>query len=58
MKYKFKIFGAPPGKDIIEIEVDEEDSILDIKNKILQILNSEKSPSEKNKYLNKNSSID
>ena len=34
--YKFKIFGAPPSKDYIEIEVAKNETVLDIKKKIIK----------------------
>ncbi|NVM31416.1 MAG: hypothetical protein HWN65_21435 [Candidatus Helarchaeota archaeon] len=36
MKYTFKIVGAPPGKDKIELDIDPNDTILDIKYKLVK----------------------
>ena len=36
MKYTFKIVGAPPGKDIIELDISPNDTILDIKYKLIK----------------------
>jgi hypothetical protein len=39
MKYTFKIVGAPPGKDMIELDVSPNDTILDIKYKLIKKAN-------------------
>ena len=39
MKYTFKIAGAPPGKDIVELDVHPNDTILDIKYKLIKKAN-------------------
>lgn len=44
MKYTFKIAGAPPGKDIVELEVHPNDTILDIKYKLIKQANLKITP--------------
>ncbi|MHA1264779.1 MAG: hypothetical protein ACTSRS_06035 [Candidatus Helarchaeota archaeon] len=44
MKYTFKIAGAPPGKDLIELEVHPNDTILDVKYKLIKKANLKISP--------------
>ena len=39
MKVTFKIVGAPPGKDVIELDVNPKDTILDIKYKLIKKAN-------------------
>ena len=39
MKVTFKIVGAPPGKDLIELDVSPNDTILDIKYKLVKKAN-------------------
>ena len=39
MKYTFKIVGAPPGKATIELEIGPNDTILDIKYKLIKKAN-------------------
>jgi len=39
MKYTFKIVGAPPGKDLIELDINPNDTILDIKYKLIKKAN-------------------
>lgn len=39
MKYIFKIVGAPPGKDLIELDISPNDTILDIKYKLIKKAN-------------------
>ncbi len=44
MKYKFKIFGKPENNGIIEIEIDDNDTIYSIKKKIIKTLNLQIDP--------------
>ena len=46
MKYKFKIFGVPPEKSILEIDVDPDDTVLDVKKKIIAKLDFPFNPKE------------
>ena len=46
MKYKFKIFGAPLDRCIIEIDVDPNDTIGDVKQKILDKIDFPINPKE------------
>ncbi|MDD1777453.1 MAG: hypothetical protein LUQ65_04730 [Candidatus Helarchaeota archaeon] len=39
MKYTFKIAGAPPGKDTVELDIGPKDTILDIKYKLIKKAN-------------------
>jgi len=39
MKYTFKIAGAPPGKETIELDISPNDTILDIKYKLIKKAN-------------------
>jgi hypothetical protein len=39
MKVTFRIVGAPPGKDLIELDVSPNDTILDIKYKLVKEAN-------------------
>lgn len=39
MKYTFKIAGAPPGKETVELEIGPNDTILDIKYKLIKKAN-------------------
>jgi len=39
MKYTFKIAGAPPGKEIVELDIGPNDTILDIKYKLIKKAN-------------------
>ncbi len=39
MKYTFKIAGAPPGKDIVELDINPNDTVLDIKYKLIKKAN-------------------
>ena len=39
MKVTFRIVGAPPGKDLIELDVSPNDTILDIKYKLVKKAN-------------------
>jgi len=46
MKYKIKIFGVPPEKSFIEIEINIEDTIFDIKKKIIKQLGLNLTPDQ------------
>ena len=39
MKYTFKIAGAPPGKETVELDIGPNDTILDIKYKLIKKAN-------------------
>jgi hypothetical protein len=39
MKYTFKIAGAPPGKETLELDIGPNDTILDIKYKLIKKAN-------------------
>ncbi|MHA1277563.1 MAG: hypothetical protein ACTSQI_12920 [Candidatus Helarchaeota archaeon] len=39
MRVTFKIVGAPPGKDVIELDVDPSDTILDVKYNLIKKAN-------------------
>lgn len=39
MKYTFKIVGAPPGKENVELEIGPNDTILDVNYKLIKKAN-------------------
>ena len=50
MKYTFKIVGAPPGKDVVELDIHPKDTILDIKYKLIKKANL-KIPAQNLKFI-------